>query len=56
MRVDVDAPLSAEWMRGRKALVTGGGGRDGGPGTVATRAEPESRTSARTSMGRSGVP
>jgi NAD(P)-dependent dehydrogenase (short-subunit alcohol dehydrogenase family) len=34
MRVDVDAPLSAEWMRGRKALVTGGGGRDGGPGTV----------------------
>jgi NAD(P)-dependent dehydrogenase (short-subunit alcohol dehydrogenase family) len=34
MRVDVDAPLSAESMRGRKALVTGGGGRDGGPGTV----------------------
>jgi NAD(P)-dependent dehydrogenase (short-subunit alcohol dehydrogenase family) len=34
MRVDVDAPLSAEWMSGRKALVTGGGGRDGGPGTV----------------------
>lgn len=34
MRVDVDAPLIAEWMRGRKALVTGGGGRDGGPGTV----------------------
>src|SRR5207244_1227316 len=24
----------AEWMRGRRALVTGGGGRDGGPGTV----------------------
>jgi len=34
MRVDVDAPLSAEWMSGRRALVTGGGGRDGGPGTV----------------------
>ncbi len=34
MRVDVDAPLGAEWMRGRTALVTGGGGRDGGPGTV----------------------
>jgi NAD(P)-dependent dehydrogenase (short-subunit alcohol dehydrogenase family) len=34
MRVDVDAPLIAEWMSGRKALVTGGGGRDGGPGTV----------------------
>jgi NAD(P)-dependent dehydrogenase (short-subunit alcohol dehydrogenase family) len=34
MRIDVDAPLSAEWMAGRKALVTGGGGRDGGPGTV----------------------
>jgi NAD(P)-dependent dehydrogenase (short-subunit alcohol dehydrogenase family) len=34
MRVDVDAPLTAEWMSGRKALVTGGGGRDGGPGTV----------------------
>jgi NAD(P)-dependent dehydrogenase (short-subunit alcohol dehydrogenase family) len=34
MRIDVDAPLSAEWMSGRKALVTGGGGRDGGPGTV----------------------
>ncbi len=34
MRVDVDAPLGAEWMSGRKALVTGGGGRDGGPGTV----------------------
>jgi NAD(P)-dependent dehydrogenase (short-subunit alcohol dehydrogenase family) len=34
MRVDVDAPLQAEWMRGRTALVTGGGGRDGGPGTV----------------------
>jgi NAD(P)-dependent dehydrogenase (short-subunit alcohol dehydrogenase family) len=34
MRVDVDAPLVAEWMSGRKALVTGGGGRDGGPGTV----------------------
>ncbi len=34
MRVDVDAPLSAQWMDERKALVTGGGGRDGGPGTV----------------------
>ena len=34
MRVDVDAPPQAEWMSGRKALVTGGGGRDGGPGTV----------------------
>jgi NAD(P)-dependent dehydrogenase (short-subunit alcohol dehydrogenase family) len=34
MRVDVDAPLSAEWMSGRKALVTGGGGREGGPGTI----------------------
>jgi len=34
MRVDVDAPLIAEWMSGRNALVTGGGGRDGGPGTV----------------------
>ena len=34
MRVDIDGPLGAEWMRGRTALVTGGGGRDGGPGTV----------------------
>ncbi|MBV9338822.1 MAG: SDR family oxidoreductase [Solirubrobacterales bacterium] len=34
MRVDVDAPLDAEWMRGRTALVTGGGGREGGPGTI----------------------
>jgi NAD(P)-dependent dehydrogenase (short-subunit alcohol dehydrogenase family) len=34
MRVDVDAPLQAEWMTGRTALVTGGGGRAGGPGTV----------------------
>jgi NAD(P)-dependent dehydrogenase (short-subunit alcohol dehydrogenase family) len=34
MRVDVDGPLCAEWMSGRTALVTGGGGRDGGPGTV----------------------
>lgn len=33
-RVDIDAPLSAEWMTGRTALVTGGGGREGGPGTV----------------------
>jgi NAD(P)-dependent dehydrogenase (short-subunit alcohol dehydrogenase family) len=30
MRIDVDGPLEAEWMRGRTALVTGGGGRDGG--------------------------
>jgi NAD(P)-dependent dehydrogenase (short-subunit alcohol dehydrogenase family) len=34
MRIDVDAPLSAEWMSGRKALVTGGGGRETGAGTV----------------------
>ncbi len=34
MRVDVDAPLIAQWMSGRHALITGGGGRDGGPGTV----------------------
>ena len=34
MRISIDAPLNAEWMRGRAALVTGGGGRDGGPGTV----------------------
>ena len=34
MRVSIDGPLHAEWMRGRAALVTGGGGRDGGPGTV----------------------
>ena len=34
MRVDVDAPLEAEWMRGRTALVTGGGGREDGPGTI----------------------
>lgn len=35
MRVDLDAPLGAEWMLGRRALVTGGGGREpGGPGTV----------------------
>jgi NAD(P)-dependent dehydrogenase (short-subunit alcohol dehydrogenase family) len=34
MRVDVDGPLSAEWMSGRTAMVTGGGGREGGPGTV----------------------
>jgi NAD(P)-dependent dehydrogenase (short-subunit alcohol dehydrogenase family) len=32
---DIDAPLGAEWMRGRTALVTGGGGRSGGgPGTI----------------------
>ena len=34
MRVDVDGPLGAEWMNGRTALVTGGGGREGGPGTI----------------------
>ena len=34
MRIDVDGPLHAEWMSGRKALVTGGGGRSEGPGTV----------------------
>ncbi len=34
MSVDVDAPLDAQWMRGRTALVTGGGGREGGPGTI----------------------
>ncbi len=34
MRYDVDSPLSAEWMSGRTALVTGGGGRHGGPGTI----------------------
>lgn len=34
MRVDVDAPLQPQWMRGRTALVTGGGGREDGPGTV----------------------
>jgi NAD(P)-dependent dehydrogenase (short-subunit alcohol dehydrogenase family) len=34
MRIDVDAPLSAQWMGGRKVLVTGGGGRAQGAGTV----------------------
>jgi NAD(P)-dependent dehydrogenase (short-subunit alcohol dehydrogenase family) len=34
MRIDVDAPLNPEWMSGRKALVTGGGGRAEGPGTI----------------------
>ena len=34
MRIDVDGPLHAEWMSGRTALVTGGGGRSEGPGTV----------------------
>jgi NAD(P)-dependent dehydrogenase (short-subunit alcohol dehydrogenase family) len=33
-RVDIDAPLSAEWLSGRTALVTGGGGRGVGPGTI----------------------
>ena len=33
-RFDIDGPLAAEWMRGRTALVTGGGGRDGGAGTI----------------------
>jgi NAD(P)-dependent dehydrogenase (short-subunit alcohol dehydrogenase family) len=34
MRVDIDGPLKAEWMSDRAVLVTGGGGRDGGPGTI----------------------
>ena len=34
MRIDVDGPLDAAWMTGRTALVTGGGGRACGPGTV----------------------
>jgi NAD(P)-dependent dehydrogenase (short-subunit alcohol dehydrogenase family) len=35
MSVGVEGPLEAEWMRGRTAVVTGGGGRDdGGPGTI----------------------
>jgi NAD(P)-dependent dehydrogenase (short-subunit alcohol dehydrogenase family) len=35
MRIDPDAPPDPEWMRGRIALVTGGGGREpGSPGTV----------------------
>jgi NAD(P)-dependent dehydrogenase (short-subunit alcohol dehydrogenase family) len=34
MRIDVDGPLDAEWMAGRAALVTGGGGRDGGVGSI----------------------
>jgi NAD(P)-dependent dehydrogenase (short-subunit alcohol dehydrogenase family) len=34
MRIDLDAPLGTEWMSGRRALVTGGGGRDGGAGTI----------------------
>jgi NAD(P)-dependent dehydrogenase (short-subunit alcohol dehydrogenase family) len=35
MSADIDGPLEAEWMRGRTALVTGGGGREGdGPGTI----------------------
>jgi NAD(P)-dependent dehydrogenase (short-subunit alcohol dehydrogenase family) len=34
VRIEIDGPLSAEWMSGRAALVTGGGGRDGGPGTI----------------------
>ena len=33
-RFDIDGPLSAAWMTDRTALVTGGGGRDGGPGTI----------------------
>lgn len=33
-RFDIDGPLSAEWMTGRTVLVTGGGCRDGGPGTI----------------------
>ena len=34
MRIDIDGPLGAEWMSGPTALVTGGGGREGGPGTI----------------------
>jgi Enoyl-(Acyl carrier protein) reductase len=35
MRIDPDRPPDPESMRGRTALVTGGGGREpGGPGTV----------------------
>lgn len=35
MSFDIAGPLAAESMRGRTALVTGGGGRDdGGPGTI----------------------
>src|SRR5262249_13553322 len=34
MRIDVDGPLHAAWMSRRTALVTGGGGRADGPGTV----------------------
>jgi NAD(P)-dependent dehydrogenase (short-subunit alcohol dehydrogenase family) len=34
MRIDVDGPLDAEWMAGRAALVTGGGGREGGVGSI----------------------
>jgi NAD(P)-dependent dehydrogenase (short-subunit alcohol dehydrogenase family) len=30
MRVDIDGPLSAEWMTGRRALITGGGVREAG--------------------------
>jgi NAD(P)-dependent dehydrogenase (short-subunit alcohol dehydrogenase family) len=33
-RLDIDGPLSAHWMTGRTVLVTGGGGRESGPGTV----------------------
>jgi NAD(P)-dependent dehydrogenase (short-subunit alcohol dehydrogenase family) len=31
---DIDGPPAAEWMAGRRVLVTGGGGRTGGPGTI----------------------
>jgi NAD(P)-dependent dehydrogenase (short-subunit alcohol dehydrogenase family) len=31
---DIDAPLAAEWMSGRVAIVTGGGGRGSGVGTI----------------------
>lgn len=34
MTFDIEIPLSAEWMTGRAALVTGGGGRGAGPGTI----------------------
>ena len=34
-RFDIDGPLSAAWMTGRTALVTGGGGRNGMRGIMA---------------------
>jgi hypothetical protein len=38
MRIDVDAPLNAEWMSGRIALATGGGGTPRMPYPGVTRA------------------